>query len=76
MDNVREKLSHCFSLVFPQLDPSQFVTANADNVSAWDSLAHVTLLTLIGEEFGIDIDFEDMESATSFEALERALQLK
>jgi acyl carrier protein len=38
-------------------------------VAEWDSLAQVTLLTLIGEEFEIYIDFEEFEDATSFTAL-------
>jgi acyl carrier protein len=28
----------------------------------------VTLISLIGEEFGIDLDFEEFEEATSFAA--------
>jgi len=35
----------------------------------WDSVAQVTLLTVIGEEFGIEIDFEEFEGATSFEEI-------
>jgi acyl carrier protein len=69
MNQVEEKLSHCFSLVFPQLDPSQRATATTENTSGWDSVAQVTLLTLIGEEFGIEIDFEEFEGATSFASL-------
>jgi acyl carrier protein len=69
MTKVEEKLSYCFSLAFPKLDPSQRATATSENTSGWDSVAQVTLLTLIGEEFGIDIDFEEFEGATSFEAL-------
>ena len=69
MDKIKEKLAHCFSLAFPKMDPGQYATATAENTSAWDSMAQVTLLTLIGEEFGIDIDFEEFEGATSFEAL-------
>ncbi len=38
-----------------------------------DSVAQVTLLTLIGEEFGMDIDFLEFEGATSFEALAERL---
>ncbi len=33
------------------------------------TLAHVTLLSLIGEAFSIDIDFEQFEEATSFAAI-------
>lgn len=69
MDKVRDKLTHCFSLAFPQLDPSDYATASAESTSGWDSVGQVTLLTLIGEEFGIEIDFEDFEDATSFESL-------
>ena len=69
MDNIRDKLAHCFSLAFPQMDASRYSTASAENTSGWDSMAQVTLLTLIGEEFGIDVNFEEFEGATSFEAL-------
>jgi len=76
MDEVKDKLAHCFSLAFPQLDRSLYATASADNMSGWDSIAQLTLLTLIGEEFGREIDFEEFEGATSFESLVRALQVQ
>jgi hypothetical protein len=69
MDDVREKLAHCFALAFPQMDPGRYFEARAENTKEWDSVAQVTLLTLIGEEFGIDVDFEEFEGATSFEAI-------
>lgn len=69
MEDVKIKLAHCFSLAFPQMDPKQYETATADNTSNWDSIAQVTLLSLIGEEFGIDINFEEFEGATSFDSL-------
>ncbi len=69
MNEIKDKLAHCFSLAFPQMDPDQRVTASVETTKGWDSVAQVTLLTLIGEEFGIDIDFEEFEGATSFEAL-------
>jgi acyl carrier protein len=69
MNPVEEKLSYCFSLAFPKLDPSQRAAATTENTNGWDSVAQVMLLTLIAEEFGIDIDFEEFEGATSFAAL-------
>jgi acyl carrier protein len=74
MDDTREKLSRCFRLAFPKMDPRLYSTASAESVAEWDSVAHLTLLTLIGEEFGREIDFEEFEAATSFQALARALQ--
>ena len=76
MDNTREKLNRCFALAFPKLDPSRYATASAQTMSEWNSITQLTLLTLIGEEFGREIDFEDFEGATSFEALEKALQVQ
>lgn len=69
MDNIREKLTGCFLLVFPQLDRSRVESASVDSVKQWDSVAQVNLLTVIGEEFGLEIDYEEFEGATSFEAL-------
>ncbi len=71
---IREKLDHCFSLAFPQIDPSRRAGASVDNTAGWDSVAQVTLLTLIGEEFGIEIDFEEFDGVTSFDALASRIQ--
>ena len=63
---IREKLVKCFAAVFPELDPTEIESASAENTSGWDSIAQVTLLTLVGEEFGIDVDFDQFGSALSF----------
>ena len=69
MDKLSERLSKCFSLVFPNLPTDQIPSAAADKMSGWDSVAQINLLSLIGEEFNLDIDFEEFEGATSFEKL-------
>jgi acyl carrier protein len=75
MDNTTAKLTNCFALVFPKLDPSAIPLATAENVGEWDSIVQIRLLSVIGEEFGIDVDFEEFEGATSFQAiLERLRQ--
>jgi acyl carrier protein len=56
-------------LVFPKLDPKAIPLAAAESVSEWDSVMQIRLLSVIGEEFGIDVDFEEFEGATSFEAI-------
>jgi acyl carrier protein len=76
MDNIKDKLAHCFAQAFPKLDPNEYATASAQNVSEWDSIAQLTLLALIGEEFGREMDFEEFEGATSFESLAQALQVQ
>jgi acyl carrier protein len=56
-------------LVFPNLTSDEIAAASARDLSEWDSLAHVNLLSVICEEFGIDLDFTDFGEATSFSAL-------
>jgi acyl carrier protein len=76
MDKVEDKLSHCFAMVFRNLDPSRIPSANAREIPEWDSLAQVNLLSVIGEEFGMDIEFDDFEGATSFAAIAERLRHK
>jgi acyl carrier protein len=64
-----EKLLGCFEQVFPRVPRDTIPAASTDNLAAWDSIAHITLLSLIGEVFGLDIDFEEFEGATSFSAI-------
>lgn len=73
-DATSEKLHGCFQVIFPHLPPEAIPSATAASVAGWDSIAHVTLLSLIGEEFGLDIDFEAFEGATSFVAILERLQ--
>ncbi|MGD1095852.1 MAG: acyl carrier protein [Bryobacteraceae bacterium] len=64
-----ERLVSCFQTVFTNLNPGDIPAARHDNVAAWDSVAHVTLLSLVAEEFGMEIGFEEFESATSFRSI-------
>ena len=69
MDEFATRLASCFALVFPGMTPDQVRAATPQSVAAWDSLAHLTLLTVVDEEFGISTDVEDAEHLASFEAL-------
>jgi acyl carrier protein len=68
-DGHFERLMGCFEKVFPNLSRSDIPAAAQNNVAEWDSLAQVTILSLVREEFGVDIDFEEFEDATSFAAI-------
>jgi acyl carrier protein len=69
MNSISDRLIRCFLLVFPNLSPDEIPAAAARDLNEWDSLAHVNLLSVICEEFGIDIDFAEFGDATSFSAL-------
>ncbi len=70
-----ERLVSCFHTVFSTLDRSAIPHATPDTVAGWDSVAHVTLLSLVGEEFGIDIDFDEFEEAVSFASILERVRL-
>lgn len=75
-DQYSERLVNCFGEVFPNLNRASIPSATHSGIAEWDSIAQVTLLSLIGEEFAIEIDFEDFEDATSFSAILELVRAK
>jgi acyl carrier protein len=65
----RARLVACFAAVFPDLPADAIPHATPVSVAAWDSIANVTLLAVVEEEFGITVDPDDLERLTSFDAL-------
>ena len=73
-DGLEARLETCFLTVFPDLAAGSVRQATVDSVEKWDSVATLTLVSVIEEEFGIEIDFEDdLESFVSFEGITRYL---
>ena len=68
-DAYREQLVGCFEKVFPGLSRRDILECTQSSVATWDSIAHVTLMSLVGEQFEMEVDFEDFEEATSFGAV-------
>jgi acyl carrier protein len=73
MFDVTDRLIRCFKAVFPNVPTGQIPAASADNVPEWDSLAAVTLIALLEQEFGIQVDFLALPELTSFEAFRNYL---
>lgn len=69
MDEVQQRLIRCFSAVFPQLPADQICGASVETVAEWDSLAAVTLVDILQEEFAVEIDFDDLTELASFPAV-------
>lgn len=69
MDEHRTRLTTCFAAIFPDLPAAEIPAATPLTVAAWDSIANVTLLAVVEEEFGIAVDPDDLERLTSFDAL-------
>jgi acyl carrier protein len=73
MDDVRARLTRCFQTVFQDVPAADIPNVSVETTTAWDSIASLNLLTVIEEEFGVSIDFEELEELNSFSALERYL---
>lgn len=69
MDENQVRLTNCFQAVFPDLSIDQIHFASSGTVVDWDSVATVTLLAVVEEEFGITIETEDPARFDSFEGL-------
>jgi acyl carrier protein len=76
MNNIKERVARCFSNVFPGLPQDQLSRASTASLASWDSMAQVTLLSSIGEEFGLVFELEDFDELVSYalivDYLERA----
>jgi acyl carrier protein len=67
MENLETRLMGCFKIIFPSLDEKQIRHATSSSVPAWDSMAMVTLINVVEEEFGAQIDMHDGQQLTSFQ---------
>ena len=63
-----QKLAEIFRAVFNLSDAADVSKVRQINHAAWDSLAHVTLISAIESEFGLAIDIGDSMDMTSFDA--------
>ena len=68
MHEIQDRLVSCFSTVFPTLSRTEILAANSESVPRWDSLAMVTLLAILEEEFAIQFQSYEVESLASFDA--------
>ena len=62
MDDIQARLKGCFQLVFPDLTEPEIPGASEASVAGWDSLAAITLVNVIEDEFGVALDLADLPS--------------
>ncbi|HLV81959.1 MAG TPA: acyl carrier protein [Chthonomonadaceae bacterium] len=74
MTDIQSRLTHCFSAVFPELSEEQIQHASIETVENWDSFAAVTLLAVVQEEFGVQIEDADLMALTSYARMLAYLQ--
>ena len=74
MDDVKAKLVECFQIVFPDLKEKDIPAASQDTVADWDSVAAITLVNVIEEQFGIEMDLDQIADLDSFEKVRAYLE--
>jgi acyl carrier protein len=74
MADPRGRLVNCFALAFPELDPQEIPSVSMGSLASWDSLAGITLISLIEEEFALTIAPNDVAALVSFELILDYLQ--
>jgi acyl carrier protein len=74
MDNLEDRLVRCFSSVFPDLKEDEIRNASVDSVPGWHSLASVTLISVVQEEFGVQVGLTDLPNLVSFSAVQNYVQ--
>jgi acyl carrier protein len=76
MNDIRTHLIACFATVFPNLPEREIPSASMTSVAGWDSLALANLVTVLEEEFGIQVRPQDVEQLVSFPQILQYLQSK
>jgi len=67
--SLENRLLDAFSAVFPTRSREEILSANRDGWPEWDSLAAITLLTVLQQEFHSGIELADLETLPSFAAV-------
>lgn len=75
MVEIDDRLMRCFASVFSALSPDQIRNASVKSLPAWDSLAAVTLIAVLEQEFDAQIDLMELPELTSYDAV-RGYMLK
>jgi acyl carrier protein len=69
MVDLESRLVNCFATVFPDLTPPEIPSVSMGSLASWDSVAGVTLLSVIEEEFSLGIPPDDVSGLVSFELI-------
>lgn len=69
----RDKLIRCFTSVFDEVEEETIPALNSD-VKEWDSLRLVMLISIVQQEFSVEVGVEEIDSLSSFDAFLRKIE--
>ena len=76
MNDIRGSLRECFQAAFPAVPLSSLETLRAERDPVWDSLATLTLVTMVEEQFGVSIPTDKIPQLLSFDAMADYLETR
>jgi len=74
MDDVTQRLIGCFQIVFPDLPASDIPRLSQAAAANWDSVAAITLMNVLEDEFSIEMDLDQVAELDSFDKLHTYVQ--
>ena len=73
MNQLTDRLASCFRTVFPDLTEGQIRSASQATLPQWDSVASITLVNVMDDEFGMQFDMDELTALDSFSAVHQYL---
>ena len=58
--NIQNRLQLVLRSVFPSISQDCQYEWGPDEIEEWDSMAHLNLVMAVGEEFGVELDFNEI----------------
>mgnify|MGYP001430286326 FL=1 len=58
--NIQNRLQLVLRSVFPSISQDCPDEWGPDEIEDWDSMAHLNLVMAVGEEFGVELDFNEI----------------
>jgi len=66
---MEDRLMRCFSSVFPAASRDEISSQSLEEITGWDSLRVVTLLAVLDEQFGVQMEVPDLLELGTFSAI-------
>ncbi len=67
--DTHARLIRCFLGVFPELPDGEIQTVSLSTIASWDSVATITVLTVIEESLASSFEPEELEHLASFNSI-------
>jgi acyl carrier protein len=68
-----DQLMRCFLSAFPSATREEIRSAKFEDMTGWDSLRGVTLLAVLDEEFGVQMDLSELLELETFDSVKQFL---